>query len=163
MIMLGYDSTRPQLIPATADAIFPYADGAYAWTKADLDRFPRSRRRFITVTGDVTAAMICDVEHGDVPADLTGPEVLQAKAITARTFITGRAALRRDAVIYCSRDTLTAVQAHCAGLEYRVGLATLDGSKPRCYSGAAQVGVQFLDTGHYDVWELFGDTSWLAR
>jgi hypothetical protein len=160
--MLGYDSTRPQLIPATADAIFPYADGAYAWSKADLDRFPGSRRRFITVTGDAHAAMICDVEHGDVPADLTEAEVMQAKALTARTFVARRRGLDRDAVIYCNRDTLTAVQAACAGLEYRVGLATLDGSKPRCYSGAAQVGVQYLDTGHYDVWELF-DTSWLRR
>lgn len=158
MTAIAYDSTRPGLIPVDARFVLAYADGRYAWKPEDYNRFgPGVRLRKITVLGNPDVANICDVERGDVPADSL------AKAATARTFIEGWNRHHMEpATIYCNRDTLAVVQGACSGLSYRVWLATLDGSRPRYYSGAAIVAVQYKDTGEYDESEVF-DQGWLRR
>ena len=151
--MRAFDSTRPTLIPGDAAAVLPYADGKYAWPLADIARFPRARRRYITVLGNPMTASICDVERFDVP-----PE-------HAPTFIRHRRILFPGTLptIYCNRVTLPAVQEHCRGLEYRVWLATLDGSIPQHITGGGQLcAVQFRGgpDDDYDVTEVI-DPAWL--
>jgi hypothetical protein len=160
--LYGFDSTEPAAIPADAAVIFPYGDGLYAWTAAEVERFPRARRRYITVTGD-PACNIFDVEHGDgTPAD--APDFLQE----------WRDEHGGPGCIYCNRSTLPAVQRHChaAGLahdSWRLFLSTLDGTLIRpgaIRGGGVFVAVQ-LDTitsprGAYDrsrVWAR----SWPRR
>ncbi len=137
----AYDSTRPDLVPADAWGIMPYADGKFAWSKADVARFPRARRRHITVFGDAEIADIADVERGDVrPQD-------------APDFIRERYRLfpRARPTIYCNRSTLPAVQDACGGLVYYIWLATLDGSKLTFITGGGRlVAVQFEGGPHAD-------------
>lgn len=184
MTLIAYDSTTPAEIPAGAAAVLPYLDGHWAWSASHLSRFPHAKSRLITVLGNA-AAGICDVERGDVPAaePAAVPEHVQAaataatggrqdqaaqlagKAITARSYIEARArtAARWPGIIYCNRSTLSVVQQHCAGLEYGVLLATLDGSRPRYYSGAWIVGIQCKNVpGKYDMSEIY-EENWLLN
>ena len=150
---LAYDGTRPELIPAHAEGIMYYADGDFAWTKEDLARFPKARRRAITVLNN-PHANIADVEKGNmVPSDCPG--FLAAWRHEHARGLPG--------TIYCSRDTLAEVQAVCHGLEYSVWLATLDGTIPTSIKGGGTlVAVQYEGglTAEYDVSALLNDT-WL--
>jgi hypothetical protein len=181
--LIAYDSTTPAEIPAGAAAVLPYLDGRYAWSASHLTRFPHAKSRLITVLGD-PAAGICDVERGDVPAAApavpdhvaaaataaTGGRQDQAaamafKAVTARGYIEERATTkaRWPGIIYCNRSTLSVVQQHCAGLQYGVLLATLDGDRPRYYSGAWIVGIQYKNVpGKYDMSEIY-EVDWLLN
>lgn len=143
-----YDSTRPNLIPASAPAVLIYADGAFKWTHEDKARFPHARHRAISVLNKPSVAAVLDVELGDAtPEDAPG-------------FIKARFG---DACIYCNRSTLPAVQRACAGLDYRVWLATLDGSKPTSIRGGgklAAVQYQGGQKAHFDLSVVY-DVSWL--
>lgn len=153
--LYAYDSTRPSLIPAEAGVILYYADGKYEWTSEDLARFPKARRRAITVEAD-PAANILDVESGDArPSDV--PAFLRAWRHLHPEGECG--------TVYCSRSTLIAVQAICTVLCYNVWLATLDGSKPRSIDGGGTlVAVQFAggNMAEYDL-SVVWDRSWPRR
>lgn len=154
--LLGYDSIEPGLIPADAAVIFPYADGPHAWTAEDLARFPRARRRSITIEGD-PACNIADIENGDMrPAD-------------APRFLEGwreEHPLAGPGTIYCNRDTLIEVQAVLGAAkisEWNLWLATLDGSRPRTVTGGGRlVAVQYDDHIGYDL-SVIWDRSWPRR
>jgi hypothetical protein len=66
-----------------------------------------------------------------------------------------------DATIYCNRSTFPAIQKACAGLPYRLWLATLDGTKLTTFMGKTVWACQFetvrnADGPLYDVSEIFG-------
>lgn len=143
-----YDSTRPDLIPASAPAVLIYADGLFKWSHADKARFPHARHRAISVLNNPSIAAVLDVELGDAtPQD--APEFIKKRG--------------GDACIYCNRATLPAVQKACAGLDYRVWLATLDGSKPTSIRGGGKlVAVQYQggQQAHFDVSVVY-EPDWL--
>ena len=153
--LLAYDSARPELIPASAAAILPYADGLFAWPLDQVARFPRAARRYITVEADARIASIGDVESGDMaPED--APDFIDER----RARFPGP----RPA-IYCNRSTLPAVQSHCGDREYDVWLATLDGSIPASITGGGRlVAVQFEGGGQapFDVSKVL-DPAWLRN
>jgi hypothetical protein len=157
--LIAYDSTRPALIPADAAGILVYGDGKFEWTAEDLARFPKARRRSITVTGD-PSCNILDVENGDArPSDV--PNFLRA---WKHEHPHGE-----DGTIYCSRDTLAEVQLslYPIGLTFNLWLATLDGSQPRTIENPATsrlVAVQYAGgpDADYDVSVVY-DRSWLRR
>lgn len=70
-----YDSTRPWLIPNSAQYIAIYYNGAYAADRAKVQaQYPRARIFTIDVLGTAAAQCgIADVETGDMtPADVPG-------------------------------------------------------------------------------------------
>ena len=149
--MICYDSTRPWLIPAAAaEAVLMYADGEFEWKPQDKARFPHARYRSISVLNNPKIAAVLDVEKGDAtPADAPG-------------FIRARPG---DAAIYCNRATLPAVQAACHGLDYRVWLATLDGTRPTAITGGGTLAaVQYFGGLHtpYDLSVVY-DEAWMRQ
>jgi hypothetical protein len=153
MTLHAYDSAHPEHIPAAAAAILPYADGRYRWPLEQVARFPDARRRYITVAGNAAIASVADVEAGDL-APGEAPAFIRARRILFP---------RTRPTIYCNRSTLPLVQEACAGLDYNVWLATLDGDKPTAITGGGRlVAVQFEggpDAG-YDVSVVY-DEHWL--
>jgi hypothetical protein len=153
--LIAYDATDPGNIPADAAVILYYGDGKYEWTSDSLARFPKARRRAITVEGD-PACNIADVEHGDMkPSDV--PAFLAAWWQEHPGGSRG--------TVYCTRSTLVAVQAICAGREFNVWLATLDGSQPRSIDPPGTlVAVQYAGgvTAEYDT-SIVWDRSWPRR
>jgi hypothetical protein len=150
--MDAYDSTRPGLIPATAAAVLPYADGDFAWSLDSLARFPLARRRFITVFGNAQIASIFDIETGDGTPPQAPGFIRERRMRFPST----------PPTIYCNRSTLPLVQQRCAGLHYYVWLATLDGTIPESISGGGElVAVQYENVGgRYDVSRVLND-RWL--
>lgn len=152
--LLAFDSIQPESIPAEAAGILYYADGRYAWTAEHLARFPSARRRAITVLGD-PVCNVADVETGDLrPGDC-----LNFLRAWRHEHPAGE-----PGTIYCSRDTLPAVQALVGDREpFNVWLATLDGSKPRVIDGPGElVAVQYSGELSYDVSAVW-NRSWLRR
>jgi hypothetical protein len=151
--LLAYDSTRPELIPATAPVILYYADGRYKWSGEQLARFPDARVRAITVEGDPVCDII-DVESGDcTPGDV--PNFLRARLDMG--VATG--------TVYCNRSTLATVQLMAGSLPFNLWLATLDGSKPNAVTGPGRlVAVQYAggEDAEYDT-SIVWDRSWPRR
>lgn len=156
MTILGYDAATFANIPSAADFAFLYADGDYRVTPEQIaERFPRGLRgRWISVLAEADAD-IDDVERG----------AIRVQQLPAR--IKAWDAAHPDGlakVVYCNRSTLPMVQAACSGLQYRVWLATLDGSTAgEFYSGASIVACQYatVDQG-YDVSAIY-DPSWASN
>lgn len=147
----AYDSAAPNRIPRTADAVFPYMDGRFAWSAQAL--FPGRPFRRITVTGD-PAADIIDFEPGLVH----DPDTL-------RNFVDERNRKHGDACVYCDRSDLAQVVVPALGPDrkYNVWLATLDGSKPIAIVGPGHlVAVQFYNepSQAYDLSVVY-DMDWL--
>jgi hypothetical protein len=145
-VSLFYDSTRPALIPADAAGVMPYADGDFAWSQADLERFAHAEKRSITLTGDPAADMI-DVEHG------------AASFATAREYIQERSAAGNVPVVYVDRANLPPLRSRCHGLAYFIVVSTLDGS---LYRARGVIGCQF-DGGpsaDYDQTLIYARQGW---
>jgi hypothetical protein len=155
MTTLGYDAANFANIPADAQYAFVYGDGRYAVTESAIAaRFPHGLRgRWISVMGTADVD-IDDCENGAITvAQLPG-------RITAWNSSHPGGPVK---VVYCDRSTLPQVQERCAGLEYRVWLATLDGSQPAYYCGASIVAVQYQTVnGAYDVSAIF-DADWAGN
>lgn len=109
----------------TVDLVAGYANGTYAWSAADWQRFPHQAHVTIDVRGTDPSADVLDVEtHDATPAD-------------AVTWIKNKKLLKQDypGVIYCNRSNITAVfnAMHAAGYQvvkdFRLWIATLDGTK----------------------------------
>jgi hypothetical protein len=112
-----YDSTDLSLIPADAGLVGSYANGTYATQWADVKAmFPTAAHIRIDVLAEGVGNCL-DVETGDATPD------------HARAWLEGRIAAGVPyPAIYCSRSTLAAVEAACAGLQYWHWVATLDGN-----------------------------------
>jgi hypothetical protein len=147
--MIAYDSARPLLIPAGAQAVLPYADGHFHWSNRE---FPAAQYRYFTVLGNPDADII-DVEPGCIwpPA-------------RARDWAQRRLALHHpDLTVYCDRDTVAAVREAMAGLAWHLFLTTLDGSKPEVYDGLHVRAVQFTDRNNAYDESLIFDDGWLFK
>ncbi len=116
MIILMADSASPQNVPGTFTAVAVYINGLYAWPQAKIDRFPRILR--ISVLSDpshAAAARVLDVERCDASPGRAD-------------FIRERQRLgHHDATIYCGESVVPAVQSACAGLSYRLWVASWTG------------------------------------
>lgn len=111
-----YDSTRPQLIPAGANALL-YGDGDYKATAEQAKRFKAVR--WITVLGSSNCGA-ADFERGNEVFD---PGKLRAWALA-------RKAMGCRARVYTDLANLAAAREEVAGLDNVVWwLATLDGNK----------------------------------
>ncbi|MDE2106026.1 MAG: hypothetical protein KGL39_52875 [Patescibacteria group bacterium] len=63
--VIGYDSTRPELIPLGAQCVFPYIDGIKSRWNMQAYPFPHAYKKTITVLGNQRAD-IADVERYDL-------------------------------------------------------------------------------------------------
>lgn len=150
-MIIAYDSARPRLIPKTAGAIFPYADGHYRW---DRSEFPTALYRYITVTASHWQIDIADVEPGCVwpPENLTW-------------WATQRHQRDLDITVYCDRSNYAAIEAlmRKLGFEWHLFLSTLDGTVLTEWEGKPVRACQFTDrSGAYDMSEVF-DEGWLNK
>jgi hypothetical protein len=142
----AYDSASPQEIPKDAEAVFPYADGMYAWSHT---QFPHAYWRYITVEANPDVD-ICDYEAGAV-----------FKPKTLSRWASERRKRGLDVTVYCDRDNYPAVAKALAGTPWHLFLATLDGTKPRSYKGKPCRAVQYTDRANaYDV-SIVYDTAWM--
>lgn len=94
-----YDSTSPSYIPAGAEIIAGYVDGAYGpsdpwgsgWTAASWDQFPQAKQVRIATSASTDTGDVLDVEQGDAtPAQAPGWVQMR------------RRAGHRWATVYCS-------------------------------------------------------------
>ncbi len=74
----AYDAVTPSQIPAGAQMVLYYANGRYAWSAADLARFPNAVKGSISVTASDLGPQILDVENGDATPE-QGLEWVRAK------------------------------------------------------------------------------------
>ena len=155
--MIIYDSTNPQDIPTTAEAVAGYVDGIYAWPDSGWLRFPNAAKISIAVSASSQADAL-DVETGDAtPAQAPG----WVKAQIARGI---------KPWVYCNRSNRSAVEMACqsAGIQpTQMGLwvATLDGTQSVPAGFYPVAAVQYANStlagGHYDlsITTAYGDTS----
>lgn len=129
-----------------------YLNGRFATPESQLDRFDGIIRIGV-LGGDPTQARfarVLDVEtHDATPSDC--PAFIMER----------QRAGHNDATIYCNRDTFPSVIKACAGLKFRIWLATLDGTRINEFMGHPLWAVQYETVSHdgnqlYDVSELFG-------
>lgn len=147
-MLIAYDSATPADIPENAEAIFPYADGTYAW---DHTLRPKARWRYVTVTGD-PAIDICDFEKG---------AVYDTKVL--RDWAQERRKTHHDVTVYCNRSDYSTVAEALKDRRWHLWLATLDGSQPRRFRGKPLRAVQYATNGdRYDE-SLVYDEDWLLR
>src|SRR6185437_10751663 len=132
---LMLDSTTPAVLPVNVGMIAGYINGRYAWTPAEFGKFPGARVR-INVTGVHGRGTVLDVESGDAkPSDAPG-------WYDSIDWIA-----KSQLAIYCNRTTLPAVIDAMGKRDWRLWLATLDGSMPITYLGRHVDAVQVLDLG----------------
>ena len=136
MTILMADSAAPQNIPDTFKAAAVYINGDYAWPHAQIARFPKIIRISVFGAASYAAqARVLDVEQFAATPD------------DAPAFIRERRRLGfDDATIYCNESTLPAVRTACAGLHYRLWIASwtghaheVDGAWAVQYSGGVDL------------------------
>jgi len=155
------DSTNLAAIPLTVNIAAAYADGHLGVaTPAQVEaRFPHAKygQVWIDATGAAPHAQVRDWETGD-------------KAGSLQQWVTDHntAAGRKDAVIYCNRDTIAEVRqltgTQILGTDYWLWVATLDGTLfgPQQYPHviACQIKGASLTGGDWDMSLVFDDTFW---
>lgn len=142
-----YDSVNAAAIPADAEMVAGYVDGAYRWSDADWARFPNATKVRIATQPGTDDGDGCDVERGDlVPA--------QSRAYVLRR----QAAGILQPFVYCGLATVGQVQAACAGLLYWLWIADWTGQPhPLNYAAAVQYADgKMLGTG-YDLSIVYSD------
>jgi hypothetical protein len=127
--IIAYDSANWRNIPHDVGAVLPYADGRFAFTHK---AFPNARYRYISVLGEWEHASIFDIE----PGCIWPPE-------NAREPVMQRQKHFGDAVVYCFRAEVLAIQKALKGLDYQAIISTLDGTILRNYLGWELSGCQF--------------------
>jgi hypothetical protein len=145
-IVVGYDAIRPKNIPDNAEAVFPYADGQYAWLH---DRFPSALYRYITVKGDV-GVDIADFEPGCMwPVD----RVAQ--------WAHDRIDAGKDVTVYTDRDNFPIVRDGLAGINWHLFLSV--GTDPilKSYRGMPVRACQRFGLG-FDIDTVF-EPEWLNK
>jgi hypothetical protein len=146
-----YDSTNPDDIPASAEMVAGYIDGAYAWSSDGWARFPHATHVTVATQPGTNDGDVLDVEFGDAtPA--------QAPAWIRMRQEAGLAV----PTIYCASFAVTHLRTVCAGLRYDLWVAYWTG-QPHVMDGA--VAVQFADPsssgGHFDL-SLVTQATWPA-
>lgn len=116
------DSTNPAAIPlAGTDIAAGYANGDYANMMALAARFPHIPRVSVDVLGTIPAADARDWETGDKGGSLE-QWVIDHNAQAGK----------KNAVVYCNRDTLPEVRqltgSQILAVDYWLWIATLDGT-----------------------------------
>lgn len=144
---LVIDSAEWEDYPVGAfDLALTYMDGEYDTPLAIRREF----RKVLPVSvldepGAWRTAKVLDIEKG------------AATVAQARPFVEDRARKGWRAGIYCSRDLVAEVAAACAGLEWRLCLATLDGTILASYLGIPVYLCQFAGFGTWDLSYLIGE------
>lgn len=135
-----YDSVTPGNIPADAQMVAGYVDGAYAWSAADWARFPAAVHVPIAVFPSTNDGVVLDVEQGD------------ATPQQAPGWVQMRRAAGVDPTVYCSESAWPAVQAafKAAGVaQPHYWVAAYPGEGAVVPAGA--VAHQYQDAGPYDL------------
>jgi hypothetical protein len=131
-----------------------YVNGRYKWQPADWARFGGAVQFRINVTGVWGRGNILDVERGDAtPGD--APHWYDSI-----TWLPPR-----ERGIYCNRATLPAVIAAMGKRDWRLWLATLDGTVPAVVDGREVDAVQYASTSepwHAD-WSVVLNGAWRRR
>jgi hypothetical protein len=143
-----YDSVTPAAIPAGADLVAGYGNGAYKWSPADWARFPHAAHVRIDVLGsDPEGCGVLDVEPGD------------ATPQTAPAWVRKRQAHGFRAVIYTALANVAAVQAACHGISH-IGYWVADWTgSPHHVDIPGLIAVQYRNTPGYDVSAVY-DATW---
>jgi hypothetical protein len=151
------DSTNAADIPSDGTQLVAgYANGAYAWSQVDFDRFPAAGHVLIDVNGSRPDADVLDVENGDASVP-TAVQWIRTKYRQAHDF---------PPVIYCDRSTLPSLIEACAesqfqpGVHYYLWVATLDGTQQLenvIGVAAVQYAGQDATGGHYDESIVYAD------
>lgn len=147
--VIGYDTTRPEMIPANAAAVFPYADGRYRWSHV---RFPNALYRYITVYGEPEADI----------ADFEEFAVYPAPALV--TWAQRRLALgHTDITVYTDRANFPLVRAamEAAEIDWHLFLTVGTDTVLTDYEGMAVRACQQFGTGA-DKDTVF-EPGWLNR
>ena len=150
MSITAYDASNWRNIPPDAQAIFPWADGRYAYSHA---RFPKARYRYLTALGD-PGADIADFEPGCIwPGSKLRLWAEERKDQHPQD----------DLTVYTDRDNYPLALDALTGFTWHLFLATQDGSAPTTWEGRPVRAVQITDHDDlYDVDEVF-DVDWLNR
>src|SRR5262245_20884820 len=116
-----YDAVEWQKIPANAQMVAGYVDGAFAWPHRAWARFPHARHVRISVIppGDPVHAGVLDVESG------------AASVSDAAPFIRARHKAGHRAVIYVQRSLVDDVRHACRGLAFGLWVADWTGEPHR--------------------------------
>jgi hypothetical protein len=142
-----YDSVDSATIPANATIIGCYSTGKYANVAAMRTRFPNARLVQIDTTGLNPEADVRDWETGDKSGNLR-------QWVIDHNTHSGK----KDAVIYCNRDTLPEVRRltgdQMLGVDYWLWQANLDGTFTAVYP-TATVAVQGINANGYDISYVF--------
>ena len=134
MTRLMLDSTTPAVLPVNVSLIAGYVNGRFRWSPAEWARFESARQVRVNVTGQPGRGNCLDVESGD------------ATASHAPGWYDSIDWCPKDQLaIYCSRSSVQAVTAAMGGRDWRLWLATLDGSMPTTYLGRHVDAVQVID------------------
>lgn len=156
------DSTNMDAIPLSVSIAAVYDDGHLGVeTPAQLEaRFPHARygQVWIDVTGATPAAQVRDWETGDKAGSLE-QWVIDHNAASGK----------KDAVVYCDRDTIPEVRqltgTQVLGTDYWLWVSTLDNTVygPAQYPHviACQVKGAALTGGDWDMSIVFDDSFWL--
>lgn len=160
--IMGDSAAGASAIPGWVDIACYYDDGHLGVeTTAEMEAaFPHARYGWcsIDVTGATPAACVRDWEPGDEGGNLQNWVIAHNEASG-----------RKDAVVYCSRDTIGQVRqltgTQVLGTDYWLWVATLDGTLfgPNQYPhviacqamGSGQTG------GNFDLSIVFNPTLWL--
>lgn len=136
-----YDSVTWQAIPADAEVVAGYIDGAYAWPQEAWDSFPDAMHVAIAVFPSTNSGDVLDCETGDATPEQC-PDWIKMRKMAGIAVPT----------IYCNASTMPAVQQACQGLTYNLWIADWTGV-PHLYPGS--VATQYADPplsgGNYDV------------
>ena len=155
------DSTNMAAIPSDVQIAAVYDDGRYGVeTRAQLEaRFPHAKygQVFIDVNGSTPQAQARDWETGNKEGSLEQWVIDHNKASG-----------KKDAVIYCNRDTIPQVRqdtgTQILGTDYWLWVATLDGTVygPGQYPHvmACQVRGANLTGGDWDMSIVFDASFW---
>lgn len=136
-----YDSIDPFAIPVDAEAVAGYIDNPPrsptlpAWPAGAFDRFSTPLKVRIARIATTDDGHALDVETG------------AATPAESRGWVQLRLAAGIIPAVYVNRGNEAAVEIACAGLQFRLWVATLDGTQT--VPGA--LAVQYTDTGPYDL------------
>lgn len=135
-----HDSITARNIPASAQMVAGYVDGAYVWSAADWGRFPNATKVRIAVFASTNDGHVLDVERGNATPEEAPGWVLRRRAAGV------------DPSVYCSESAWPIVRAAFAAAhvpEPHWWIAAYPGIGATVYPGA--VAHQYADLGPYDL------------
>ena len=139
-----YDAVTPSNIPLDVPAVLAYVDGIWPWKPEDYARFPNAIVKKITVNG-VNLVDFCDIENGDLTPQGAVNWVQRKRA-------TG---VEPDGV-YCGESNWPTVRQAFIDAKVREPnyLVASYKNPPDPTIPAGAIGIQYVDTGGYDISEI---------